>query len=113
MRRILLQDERMVHAVRLAASSADLNIMGETGLYFLLISIEMFREIIQRLPSLQHGEPAQSHYPAPTVDCSQESLATKIVQQLPSCGQSFPALALELLPIVMAPVQHHTPCMHG
>jgi hypothetical protein len=27
-----LQDERMVHAVRLAASSTDLNIVGETGL---------------------------------------------------------------------------------
>jgi ABC-type dipeptide/oligopeptide/nickel transport system ATPase subunit len=36
----LLQDERMVHAVRLAASSADLNIVGETGLYRLLGLVE-------------------------------------------------------------------------
>jgi hypothetical protein len=68
---------------------------------------------VQRLPSLQREEREQSHYPAPALDYFQESLATKIAQQLPSYAQFFPALVRELLPIVMAPVQHRKPCMHG
>jgi hypothetical protein len=103
----------MVYAMRLAASSADLNIVGETSLQSLLVAIQDFLLTIQCLPSLQREERERSHYPAPVLDYFQESPATKIVQQLPSCAQSFPALAREPLPIVMAPVQHRKPCTHG
>ena len=78
----------------------------------MLMTTPKFWSMFMGLPSLRHEELVQSHYPAPVLDCFPESQVTKIVQQLPSCVQSFLALALEPLPIVMALAQRRTPCRH-
>ncbi len=87
----------MVHTVRLAATSADFYIMRETSLEICQYIKQVYIGVISaNLPSWQREGLGQSHYPAPVLDCYQESLAARIGLLLPSYVQSFPELALVL-----------------
>jgi len=65
------------------------------------------------IPALLSGATLQSRCLARVWDCSQESPVARTAQQLPSCGQSFLALAREPSPIARAPYPRRTPCMHA
>ena len=84
----------MVNAVGLAATRANLNIVGEAGLLMLVSAVNRKDEVTLRLPSSPRAKRGQSHYPARALGCFQESLGARIDPRRPSCARSFPALVL-------------------
>ena len=86
MLRVLLKDERMMDAMRLAATGADFDIVREASLKFELVMNATKSRY--DLPSLHCEELWRSRYQIRDEDCSQGSQEARTGQQHLSCAES-------------------------
>ena len=102
----------MMHAVGLARSGANLDIVRETCLSSISSEKAAYSNLYD-VPSSQSVRNARSRCLAPVLGYYQGSQGARIALLHPSCAQPSLAKVLEPSPIAMAPFQHRIPYMRA